>query len=616
VDGRVTALAVASLSWAAAGASTWSLVPVPVPAGAVGGILYSTSCVTTSSCIGVGEYYEASASQLPMAEDWDGSAWSVQSLPASSQASGGGLLGVSCVSADWCMAVGTQTSSASPYFATLAEVWNGSGWAVLPSPSPGGDAKLYSVSCVDASLCFASGWGYVGGIESPLVQQWDGSSWSVVSVPSPAGTSLAELYGISCSSASACTTVGTVVDSVGEVPLVERWDGSSWSLETAPIPTGAAAAMEGVACVSVSACTGVGTYNVGSGPGMSLADGWDGSSWSLEASQNPGSAANALVGVSCVAASACIAVGAEASGSDPEMTLAEVWDGTGWSVQSTPQPSEMQSDLYSDSCLAVSWCQSVGLFRPTGGGTLQPLSEMYTAASTPSVSTLASGGVPLGGQVSATATVSGGQSPSGSVTFRLFGPNDASCSSVPVFTSTVPVSGDGSYDSGSFTPAIGETYRWTATYSGDQSNNPASSACGAKGGTVIVSRLNTTLDTTASGTVAAGGQVSDTATLSGGLSPSRWIRFRLYGPGDTTCSGAQVFTSRIPVSGDGSYPSTATTLTAAGTYRWTAEYPGDLNNNAASEGCGRDRRGRDRNQGHPRARHDRVGVGAARAKGV
>src|SRR5205085_1181955 len=45
----------------------------------------------------------------------------------------------------------------------------------------------------------------------------------------------------------------------------------------------------------------------------------------------------------------------------------------------------------------------------------------------PAISTVASGPVEAGGQLSDTATLSGGIAPTGTMTFRLFGPDDASC---------------------------------------------------------------------------------------------------------------------------------------------------------------------------------------------
>ncbi len=105
----------------------------------------------------------------------------------------------------------------------------------------------------------------------------------------------------------------------------------------------------------------------------------------------------------------------------------------------------------------------------------------------PTLSTTASANVTLGGSVHDTATLAGGNSPGGTITFRLFGPGDASCSAAPAFTSTpVAVSGNGSYDSPSFTPTAAGTYHWTASYSGDDDNNPASTACGDTGESVDV----------------------------------------------------------------------------------------------------------------------------------
>ena len=56
------------------------------------------------------------------------------------------------------------------------------------------------------------------------------------------------------------------------------------------------------------------------------------------------------------------------------------------------------------------------------------------------------------GSMSDTATLAGGSTPTGNITFRLFGPNDASCGGAVIFTSTVAVNGNGNYTSASYTP--------------------------------------------------------------------------------------------------------------------------------------------------------------------
>jgi hypothetical protein len=81
--------------------------------------------------------------------------------------------------------------------------------------------------------------------------------------------------------------------------------------------------------------------------------------------------------------------------------------------------------------------------------------------------------------------------------------------------------------------------------------------------------------------------LNDSATLSGALSPTGSITFRLFPPADTTCAGAAAYTEVVPLAGATTVSTNNTTVTAttAGTYHWTADYPGDGSNAAASSGC-------------------------------
>jgi uncharacterized repeat protein (TIGR01451 family) len=100
------------------------------------------------------------------------------------------------------------------------------------------------------------------------------------------------------------------------------------------------------------------------------------------------------------------------------------------------------------------------------------------AKASPAVTTNASASIVLGaGSLSDSATLSGGSSPTGTITFNLYGPDNATCSGTPVFTSTKTVSGNGTYTSDSFTPTAAGTYRWIANYSGDANNNATANNC-------------------------------------------------------------------------------------------------------------------------------------------
>jgi DNA-binding beta-propeller fold protein YncE len=124
------------------------------------------------------------------------------------------------------------------------------------------------------------------------------------------------------------------------------------------------------------------------------------------------------------------------------------------------------------------------------GSTSQTAAALTVVLHTPTLSTLASSGIALGGSVSDTAMISGGLSPTGTMTFRLYGPNDATCAGAPVFVDTKPVAGNGSYLSSSFTPTAAGAYRWIASYGGDANNVAVSGACNDVNESVTIAKAN------------------------------------------------------------------------------------------------------------------------------
>jgi virginiamycin B lyase len=123
-------------------------------------------------------------------------------------------------------------------------------------------------------------------------------------------------------------------------------------------------------------------------------------------------------------------------------------------------------------------------------GASVPYGVAVDALAVPTLTTTASAGVAVGGQVHDTATLAGGHNPGGSISFRLYGPDDGACAGAAAFWSgPVAVAGNGVYDSSDFTPTAPGTYRWIADYSGDVDNAPAWGACNAANESVTVSAL-------------------------------------------------------------------------------------------------------------------------------
>ena len=104
----------------------------------------------------------------------------------------------------------------------------------------------------------------------------------------------------------------------------------------------------------------------------------------------------------------------------------------------------------------------------------------------PTIVTTASPGVTAGGTIEDQAVLSGGNSPTGTITFHLYGKNDTTCSTV-LSTGTTRVNGNGSYASPVVTEDTAGSYQWTATYSGDANNAATADACGQPAEQVAVS---------------------------------------------------------------------------------------------------------------------------------
>jgi hypothetical protein len=193
----------------------------------------------------------------------------------------------------------------------------------------------------------------------------------------------------------------------------------------------------------------------------------------------------------------------------------------------------------------------------------------------------------VSGFIEDNALLSGGVPTSGTIVFRLFGPEDAACGGAPAFVSSLPVGYQGHYSSGPFTPSLPGVYRFEADYSGDANDEPATAACGGLGETVSVTGIqHPSLTQRTAGNAIVGEQISDTVTVAGGLVPTGTVTFRLFAPTDTSCARGALAVSSVAVAGDGTYSSDPYTTSVPGDYRYTVSYSGDGANASATTPCG------------------------------
>jgi hypothetical protein len=346
--------------------TSWTVMPMPK----VGGTLFAVSCVSATACMATG------SSGAALAESWNGSTWTVVPTPPAGGESST-LDSVSCMSASACTAVGTvvfEVGDGGQKDVSLAERWNGSGWTrkATPKPAAGGATSLVSVSCTSASSCTA-----VGSLTGFVAEHWDGTRWTVQpSIPAD------DPSAVSCTSSTACTAMAWSGD--GSQAL--RWNGSGWAIQHA-FPWWAH--LLGIACTSATSCTAVGQRaSVGHGGQLTLAEQLNGDRWAPRPTPDNPTAPryNLLTGVSCGSAAACVAVGGLALG-DPDSVLTEVRAGGSWAIKPASYPPDaMAGALSAVSCVSATACIAVGSYqahRPSSGvyGATRLLSERWNGTS-------------------------------------------------------------------------------------------------------------------------------------------------------------------------------------------------------------------------------------------
>ncbi len=258
------------------------------------------------------------------------------------------------------------------YFTTLPRF----GVQATPNEEGATNATITGISCATSTACIA-----VANFSSPVVHhgayalKFAGTGWTYQAVARPEGADAFSLNSVSCSSHIACTAVGSYNNPEGiEVPLVETWNGTEWSVLRPPVPAGATSAMfESVSCVT-KMCAAVGS-SVGVGGTSALTETSSGSEWKIQpVASLPGANKTILKGVSCSGTKSCVAVGASnyTQKGYSLSGLIEKWNGTEWSSQHFENPyfGATSEEFSGVSCSSSASCMIVGSNVNTKGETI------------------------------------------------------------------------------------------------------------------------------------------------------------------------------------------------------------------------------------------------------
>ncbi len=266
----------------------------------------------------------------------------------------------------------------------------GAGWAIQATPNPIGLSAniLSAVSCPSAGACLAVGYHMTPNHGfSALAETWDGTSWRLVVPLQPASAAASLLGSVSCTSATDCTAVGYYRNSGGVFPLAERWNGTGWALQSPVAPAGSLATfLNGVSCMSATACMAVGTIDNSSTKSIQdLAEYWNGTTWAIQPTQAAFAKVDFTLGaVSCTSGTDCLAVGAyqsHFSSSPAYEPWAEHWNGSSWSGNVPDLEGSAANVLTGVSCTSATACTAIGYYENTSSLTKGlPLAERWNGA--------------------------------------------------------------------------------------------------------------------------------------------------------------------------------------------------------------------------------------------
>lgn len=165
-------------------------------------------------------------------------------------------------------------------------------------------------------------------------------AWNIIPNPSISSGN-AVLHGVTAINTSSAWTVGYSLDSQGhDQTLIEHWDGTSWNVVSSPNPGAGGNILYGAVAISASNVWAVGTYWDASG-NQALIERWNGKSWTAISNTNAGPGANLIAITRVPGTNQLWAVGFYQNNGNLQ-TLIEHWDGISWSVASTPIPGTLR----------------------------------------------------------------------------------------------------------------------------------------------------------------------------------------------------------------------------------------------------------------------------------
>ena len=381
--------------------------------------IFGVSCAVAGSCVSVGNYDAVGGAQLGLIETLSGGKWSAETAPLPKAAADPGveLNGISCSTSTSCVAVGEFQDASGSEQGVIETLRDGT-WSATLMPVPVGAGTnpgvyLWEVDCPTTGVCTAVG-SYVDAQGTEVLSATLGSgTWtpSTVSLedfsPLPNAVHYQWLEDLSCAQPGSCVAAGEYEDVNGAFQLfTDTLSGSVW--HTSPLPlTGLDPASvsdfaadgvlpldNSISCPQVGWCVLVGEYRGTDTGTRGFISTLSGGRWTSEtaplAGLDPASRtepAAQLLGVSCPQEGHCLAVGTYADGRGTPRNLIETLSGSTWTptagslgALTAGAGANAGSFLFAASCPPTGPCLAGGSYRDAAGHTMGLLQSISNPA--------------------------------------------------------------------------------------------------------------------------------------------------------------------------------------------------------------------------------------------
>jgi len=245
------------------------------------------------------------------------------------------LNAIEVISANDVWAVGEYYSDqVYTYDTALTMHWDGNTWTIVPTPPQGLRIRLMGVSAVASNDVWAVGLYYPGGAYEPIAMHWDGTAWTIVPTPNIAGgTELRDVVAIASNDVWA---VGA--NDGAHRTITMHWDGNSWTIVPSPNTGTQDNILTSVDALAPNDVWAVGYVQPDGGSPTTISMRWNGSQWTMLSTPNPGNYARSLHGITALSSNDIWAVGQYSYNSgETYLPLFLHWTGTQWTHVTGPE---------------------------------------------------------------------------------------------------------------------------------------------------------------------------------------------------------------------------------------------------------------------------------------